>query len=52
LGHSSTNVAMDIYSHLMETLSQKTAIRLDETVLGNNKSMELREEGIPKSSQI
>jgi len=35
LGHSSINVTMDIYGHLMETVNQKAASRLGKTVLGD-----------------
>jgi len=34
LGHSSINVTMDIYGHLMETVNQKAASILGKTVLG------------------
>ena len=35
LGHSSINVTMDIYGHLMETVNQKAASLLGKTLLGN-----------------
>ncbi len=35
LGHSSINVTMDIYDHLMETVNKKAASLLGKTVLGN-----------------
>lgn len=35
LGHSSINVTMDIYGHLMETVNQKAASRLGKAVLGS-----------------
>ena len=35
LGHSSINVTMDIYGHLMESVNQKAASLLGRTVLGN-----------------
>jgi integrase len=34
MGHSSINVTMDIYGHLMDTVNQKAACRLGRTVLG------------------
>ena len=38
LGHSSINVTMDIYGHLMDTIIQKAASPLGETVLGEKKT--------------
>jgi len=32
LGNSSINVTMDIYGHLMETMSQKAAARLGKAI--------------------
>lgn len=32
LGHSSINVTMDIYGHLMDTINQKAASRLGKTI--------------------
>jgi integrase len=34
MGHSSINVTMDIYGHLMDTVNQKAASRLGRSVLG------------------
>jgi hypothetical protein len=34
---------MDIYGHLMETVNQKAASRLGETVLGNKESIKYEE---------
>lgn len=34
MGHSSINITMDIYGHLMETINQKSAKRLGATILG------------------
>lgn len=38
MGHSSINVTMDIYGHLMETANQKAANLLGRTVLGSEDS--------------
>jgi integrase len=35
LGHTSINVTMDLYGHLMETVNQKAASRLGKNVLGD-----------------
>lgn len=43
LGHSSINVTMDIYGHLMQTVNQKTASRLGKTVPRINRDVVLRE---------
>lgn len=37
MGHSSINVTMDIYGHLMDTVNQRAASRLGRTVLGKEK---------------
>ena len=37
LGHSSINVTMDIYGHLMETVNHEAAGKLGKTVLGEKK---------------
>jgi len=37
LGHSSINVTMDIYGHLMETVNHEAAGELGKTVLGEKK---------------
>jgi hypothetical protein len=47
MGHSSINATIDIYGHLMETVNQKAASRLGETVLGNNREGALRDKIIP-----
>ncbi len=36
MGHSSINVTMDIYGHLMDTVNQKAACRLGRSVLGED----------------
>jgi len=38
LGHSSINVTMDIYGHLMETVNHEAAGKLGKTVLGDSKT--------------
>lgn len=43
LGHSSINVTMDIYGHLMQTVNQKAASRLGKTVPRINRDVVLRE---------
>lgn len=36
MGHSSINVTMDTYGHLMNTVNQEWAKRLDSTVFEQN----------------
>jgi integrase len=36
LGHSSIQVTMDIYGHLMSDVNQEAAIKLGKTVLGGS----------------
>ncbi|UCF84569.1 MAG: site-specific integrase, partial [Desulfobacteraceae bacterium] len=36
MGHSSINVTMDTYGHLMNTVNQESAKRLDSTILKEN----------------
>lgn len=38
MGHSSINVTMDVYGHLMNTVNQESAKRLDSTIFKNNGS--------------
>ncbi|NLD38803.1 MAG: site-specific integrase [Desulfatiglans sp.] len=38
LGHSSINVTMDVYGHLMNTVNQESAKRLDSVIFKNNGS--------------
>lgn len=41
MGHSSINVTMDIYGHLMNTVNQESAKRLDSTIFkGNGDNLE------------
>jgi hypothetical protein len=37
LGHSSINLTMDIYRHLMETVNHEPGGKLGRTALGENK---------------
>ena len=36
MGHSSINVTMDTYGHLMKTVNQESAKRLDVTIFEGN----------------
>ena len=36
MGHSSINVTMDTYGHLMKTINREASNRLDRAVFGHN----------------
>jgi integrase len=39
MGHSSINITMDVYGHLMETVNKDAAMRLDEAVFGKSSDL-------------